>query len=147
MTRVDFYVLAAADATENGRWQIAGRLAEKAYGLGHAVHLHVANSEHMQKLDQFLWTWRDASFLPHACLDDDLATAPGARVPVTLGAGQEPLPDTEILINLGDEVPGFFSRMERVMEIVGGDEKTRSAARQRFRFYRDRGYDLTSHNL
>lgn len=145
MTKVDFYVV--EDQTEIARWRVAGRLAEKGWRLGHAVHVHTSNAEQATRLDQYLWTFRDGSFLPHALIDDALSNLSDSPYPVVVGAGTEPLPATGILINLGDEVPGFFSRIDRVMEIVGGDARTRSAARERFKFYRDRGYDLTSHNL
>ncbi|NNF15557.1 MAG: DNA polymerase III subunit chi [Gammaproteobacteria bacterium] len=145
MTKIDFYVV--EDQAEMARWRIAGRLAEKAYHLGHTVHVHAANPEQATRLDQFLWTFRDGSFLPHARIGDTAVNPPDTAVPVMVGAGEEPLPDTQILINLGDDVPGFFSRIDRVMEIVGGNDKTRAAARARFKFYRDRGYDLTSHKL
>ena len=44
-------------------------------------------------------------------------------------------------------VPPFFSRFERVVEIVNQDETQRQLARERFKYYRDRGYDLHTHNL
>jgi DNA polymerase-3 subunit chi len=50
-----------------------------------------------------------------------------------------------VLINLHELPPPFFSRFERLAEIVSVDGAT--AARERFRFYRERGYDLRTHNL
>ena len=52
-----------------------------------------------------------------------------------------------VLINLHDAAPPFFSRFERLAEIVGADEAGTAAARERFRFYRERGYELRTHNL
>jgi len=67
---------------------------------------------------------------------------------VIIGQGEEPDPEhRDLLINLSDQVPLFFSRFERVAEIVGGNEAARKQARERFRFYRDRGYPLNSHEL
>jgi len=51
------------------------------------------------------------------------------------------------MINLGLEVPPFFSRFERVLEMVDGDAVQRAKSRERYKFYRDRGYELSSHNL
>jgi len=145
MTRVDFYVV--DDNSETARWRVACRLAEKANSLGHAVHVHTSNKNQASDLDRFMWTYRDGSFVPHALIGDPLGESTATPAPVLIGTGEEPKTDTEILINLCSEVPGFFSRMDRVMEIVGGDEQTRAAARERFKFYRERGYDLKSHNL
>jgi len=52
-----------------------------------------------------------------------------------------------VLINLGDDVPAFFDRFERVLEIVHGDKANRGPSRQRFKQYRDRGLAPESHNL
>jgi DNA polymerase-3 subunit chi len=52
-----------------------------------------------------------------------------------------------VLINLHDAPPPFFSRFERLAEVVGADEAGAAAARERFRFYRERGYELRTHNL
>jgi DNA polymerase-3 subunit chi len=54
---------------------------------------------------------------------------------------------TQILLNLDHDLPGFFSRFERVLEIVGADPGDRQAARERYRFYQQRGYELHKHDL
>jgi len=56
-------------------------------------------------------------------------------------------PFAVLLINLGLDVPGFFSRFERVAEVVDGDETQKAKGRERFRFYKDRGYPLETHKL
>lgn len=142
MTRVDFYILDGGIAGDGSR--TACRIAEKAYTLGQKIFLHTSSAENAAALDEFLWTFRDGSFIPHALLGSEAAT----DSPVIIGHGQEPDPShRDLLINLGDEVPLFFSRFERVAEIVAGDETTRARARERFRFYRDRGYPLNTHDL
>jgi DNA polymerase III subunit chi len=50
-----------------------------------------------------------------------------------------------VLINLHETPPPFFSRFERLAEIVSEDGA--AAARERFRFYRERGYELRTHNM
>lgn len=145
MTRVDFYVI--ADESEHARLNVACRLAEKAHVHGHRVHVHTNSAADSSTFDQHLWTYRDGGFVPHALVDDDINTRFPNAAPILIGHGHEPQSNTEILINLANAVPDFFSRLDRVMEIVGGDASTRAAARERFKFYRDRGYDLKSHNL
>jgi len=43
--------------------------------------------------------------------------------------------------------PSMFSRFQRLVEIVGTDADDREDARARFRFYRDRGYEIRTHQL
>ncbi|MEM7083630.1 MAG: DNA polymerase III subunit chi [Pseudomonadota bacterium] len=145
MTRVDFYVI--ADESDAARLTVVCRLAEKAHAHGQTVHVHTESKSAAQSLDAHMWTFRDGSFIPHALADDDITNQHDSLVPVKIGHGQEPRANTDILINLTNTVPDFFSRYDRVMEIVGGDANTRGAARERFKFYRDRGYNLNSHNL
>jgi DNA polymerase-3 subunit chi len=142
VTRVDFYVLGEAASGDGQR--TACRIAEKAYRLGQKIYVHTSSPQSAAFLDDFLWTFRDGSFVPHALAGSEAATIS----PVIIGQGQDPDPaHRDLLINLADEVPLFFSRFERVAEIVAGDESTRKMARERFRFYRDRGYPLNTHEL
>jgi DNA polymerase-3 subunit chi len=51
-------------------------------------------------------------------------------------------------VNLRREVPPFFSRFHRLVEIVAAaDEDDAHEARTRFRYYRDRGYELRTHDM
>lgn len=139
MTQVDFYVL--PDATPRGRTLFVCRLAEKVFGLGQRSFVHLASADEARELDELMWTFRDRSFLPHALVDS------GNGEPVLLGCGQEPATDCHLLINLAPEVPAFFSRFERVAEVVDADPQIRAQGRERFRFYKDRGYPLETHAL
>jgi DNA polymerase IIIc chi subunit len=58
---------------------------------------------------------------------------------------QKPLGD--VMINLDQTVPAFFGQFERVAEIVSGDDTARDQARQRYKYYRDRGYTINTHNI
>lgn len=141
MTRVDFYIV--EDTNTQARQRLACRLAEKAYALDHTIYIHTDDRQQAEQLDQLLWTFRDGSFIPH-CLQDD-KVAPEAAI--IIGHGAEPEDHNRVLINLSQEVPAFFSRFERVAEVIAGDEQARHAGRERFKFYRDRGYELNTHNL
>lgn len=140
MTRVDFYILGKAGGD---RRRTACRLADKAYRSGHRVYLHAASEAEAHALDELLWTFQAGSFVPHARYPAD----PALPVPVLIGHSGEPEVEPDVLINLTDELPRFFARFERVLEIVEADEAARHRARERFRFYRERGYPLASHEI
>ncbi len=132
MTRIDFYV-ASEDAP-----RVACRVAEKAWKLGHKVYVHTKDPTDAQKLDELMWTFRDVAFVPHSLSED---------APVRIGHSAPPEGFDSLLVNLADEVPAFFSKFERVAEVVSGDESAKAQARERFRFYRDRGYELETHQV
>ena len=141
MTRVDFYVLDSGGAA--ARNTLACRLVEKAYLRGHQIYVHTSSSADARQLDDMLWTFRAGSFVPH-CLQEDANETP---CPVHIGAGETTEGATDVLINLAADVPPFFSRFERVIEVVTPDAPVRDEARERYRYYRDRGYALESHNI
>ena len=147
MTRVDFYVL--EQHHHEARQRFACRLAEKAWQQGNKVYIHTDSAEQSQRMDELLWTFRLGSFIPHS-LDSDSSDE---AVAVHIGHGDElhephaPQHHDQVLINLAAEVPLFFSRFERVADLVDQDEATRQQGRQRFRFYRDRGYPLENHTI
>ena len=141
MTRVDFYILQQDD--ERGRPLLACRLADKAFRLGHKVYIHTDSESQTVQLDELLWTFSAGSFVPHAPFSEEAL----ASHPVLIGHDAEPHSHIDVLVNLAAEVPLFFSRFDRVAEIIGGDAEQKHSGRERYRFYRDRGYALETHNV
>ncbi|HEX2668789.1 MAG TPA: DNA polymerase III subunit chi [Gammaproteobacteria bacterium] len=139
MTQVDFYILESDGP--RGRLMFACKLADKVVGMGHKVFVQAPDEGTARELDDLMWTYHDRSFLPH-CL-----AGAEPEVPVHIGHGTEPGEGFHLLINLGAAVPGFFARFERVAEVVDGDETRKAEGRERFRFYKDRGYPLETHKL
>ncbi|MGB1221928.1 MAG: DNA polymerase III subunit chi [Alcanivoracaceae bacterium] len=139
MTEVWFYVANGSDA--NNRGQLLRRLLERALRSPRQLYLHVQDSQQAAQLDD--WLWQPAhSFLPHGPARPD---GPGEQV--VIGHGPDPGPCHDILVNLADDIPDFFSRFQRVAELVAGSDNEKSMARDRWRFYRDRGYPVTKHEL
>jgi DNA polymerase-3 subunit chi len=141
MTRVDFYIIEGSGTTV--RPLFACRLVEKAYARGHQVYINTGTSVQLRQLDDLLWTFRDGSFLPHSIYEQ----AGSEKPPILLGHATEPLECNDVLVNLSQEVPSFFSRFNRMAELVDGDAAQRTAARERYRFYKDRGYTIKTHTL
>ena len=141
MTQVDFYIL--KDSSPQAQAMLTCRLSEKAFRKGHQVFINTASSEQRKQLDDMLWTFTAGSFLPHG----RYAEQSDSTHPVLLGHAVEPEGPSDVLVNLSSEVPTFFRRFNRVAELVGGDDTQRQAARERYRFYKDRGYTLNTHDL
>ncbi|MCY1220022.1 DNA polymerase III subunit chi [compost metagenome] len=118
------------------------RLVRKAYGAGQKVVIHGAPAQ-LADLDARLWTFSALDFLPHCGLE-----SPNAAVtPILLAATTEGVPHHQLLINLSDQPPAQFASFERLIEVVGSGAAAREAGRQRYRFYRERGYPLTHHDI
>ena len=139
MTRVDFYILPDVDL--EARRRFACRLACLAVTRGQRVHVHLDDAAASTDFDALLWAYPDNRFVPHA-VGGELQTI---DAPVLIG---HTVPDhdfADLLINLGGAVPSFFGRFERVAEIIV--QQLREDGRQRYKFYRDRGYPLFHHEL
>jgi DNA polymerase-3 subunit chi len=137
MTRIDFYFEAG------DKLQVACRLSAKAAQQKLRVLIYTADEAGAQRIDKLLWTWQSTAFLPHCMTRSPLAT----QTPVLITHDPEDTPHDEVLLNLHHERPPAFSRFQRLVEIVGRDDEDREAARARFRFYRDRGYEIVNHDL
>ena len=141
MTRVDFYVLPAGTPDPV---LTACKLCEKAVNQGLRVYLHAA-PDTVEALDGALWSFRQGSFIAHETWRGQPMAEP--LPPVLLGELEPPSSHYAVLITLVDEIPAWFSRFERVLEIVCGDDDARRRSRARFKSYRDRGFPLQTHEL
>jgi DNA polymerase-3 subunit chi len=144
MTRVDFYVLPEGAGPPEGAAMTACKLCDKAAAAGKRIYVYAPDPALADTVDSLLWSFRQGSFVAH----ERLAPALAEPLPAALiGGAEPPEPYQDVMINLGADVPPFFSRFERVLEIVDGDAAQRAKSRERFKFYRDRGYELATHTL
>ena len=132
MTRIDFYRYA------QDKVRFACRLAAKAQSQSSRMVVYSPRREVLDELDRALWTFQATGFLPHCFVEAPLAD----ETPVILATSGEALPHHDVLLNLGEEWPPFFASFERLLEIVGADDDDKARARERYSFYKKRGYDI-----
>ncbi|MCZ7561214.1 MAG: DNA polymerase III subunit chi [Burkholderiaceae bacterium] len=137
MTRVDFHFNAA------DKFGYGCRLVRKIYRARLKVLVWCDDAVRLDEFDRLLWTFSQQDFIPHVGAGDPLA----ADTPVLLAAEPVETPFHEVLVNLGSATPPMFSRFDRLIEVVASGQADREAARERWRFYRDRGYPLGRHDL
>ena len=132
MTRIDFYRYA------EDKLQFACRLAARAWGAKSRVIVWSPDPEKLSAFDRMLWTYESVKFVPHCRVGDALAP----DTPILLTGATEGLPHHDVLMNLGDAWPPFFATFDRLLEIVTSDEQDKQLARNRYAFYKERGYDI-----
>jgi DNA polymerase-3 subunit chi len=137
LTQVFFYH-GAADKIAAACALLSGAYAKKKPMLVFAPEKEIANS-----VDRMLWTNPALSFVPHCRADSPLA----AETPILITDSLETLPQDERLMNLSQIVPPGFSRFQSLIEVVGQADDERTAARDRVRFYKDRGYEVSYFDL
>jgi DNA polymerase-3 subunit chi len=137
MTRIDFAINAP------DKLQYACRVVRKKVSEGAKVVVYCADAARMAEFDRALWTFSALDFIPHVAAGDPLAD----RTPVLLASTAIDTPHHDLLINLDPEWPPFFARFEQMIDLVSADEEDKASGRARYKFYRDRGYELTHHDL
>lgn len=136
MTAIDFYSRVADPL------RLAARLVAMAVEQHGSARVLTADPTATTFLDRLLWQEPAVSFLPHCRLGHPAAE----ETPVLIDDALEHEGPAAVLINLHREPPPFFSRFERLIEIVGAEEGDLTAGRARFRFYRERGYEIRNHD-
>ena len=137
MTTIDFYTHVDDPVA------VAARLVAKAWPAHPAVRVLTPDAQATERLDKLLWSAPATGFLPHCRLQSALAGA----TPIIVDHATEHEGPACVLINLAAAPPAFFSRFERLAEIVGVDDDAAAAGRERYRYYRERGYELRAHNM
>ena len=137
MTEIDFYT------NLSDKLAFACQLAAKVVARGSRLVIFAPDESLSRQLDALLWSQPALGFLPHCHASHALA----AETPVLLAEQAYEVPHHETLLCLADTQPSFFSRFDRLLEIVSTDEGDKASARDRYRFYRDRGYTIRSHAM
>src|SRR5262245_5680629 len=125
MTSIDFYTHVV------DRLAIAARIVAKAAAAHGSVRVLTPDAATTEALDRVLWTVPATGFLPHCRMGSPLA----AHTPVWIDHILSHEGPAAVLVNLHDDPPPFFSRFERLAEIVG--EGDAAAGRERYKFYRE----------
>lgn len=137
MTRIDFHVLGSAEPT----WvqHYVCRLVDKAWRKNHRILVH-CEPDWLTPLDEQLWSFRSGAFIPHQHIESGACA-------VNLCSDGNCADHHDILINLSRQQPEFFSRFNRMFELVLDDDDWKTQKRAHFRFYQSRGYVVKSHSV
>lgn len=133
MTEIKFFF------NVDNKMNFACKLAKRAYDDGRKLVVYAPSPALADEFDRALWTFSQLSFVPHVKASHALA----AETPIVIAHDDTCLPHHEALLNLCNEPPAFFSRFEALRELVLADDEDRALARERARFYKSRGFDVT----
>jgi DNA polymerase-3 subunit chi len=147
--QVDFYVLAESAPPAE---QLACRLSLMSWEQGHRVSVLAPDENAARSLDELMWDYPPARFLPH----ERGAPGPGAAgqgaagwgAPVSIVSSADQLgADRDVVVNLGNEAVPDPGRFHRLLEIVPAEPHLREASRDKFRYYRKLGLQPSKHDV
>ena len=135
MSEVGFYHLKATPLE-----RALPRLLERALAEGHRVVVLAGSAERVSQLDALLWTYSEASFMPHGSARD----ANMRRQPVFLTERHEN-PNAATMLVLVDGVnSGQLAAFARCCDMFdGNDPGAVEAARKRWSEAKSAGHQLT----
>lgn len=134
MTRIEFYF------NVSDKYQKVAELSEKALAKGRKLTIFTENDAMSSEVQSALWQHNPTSFLANSKVDE----VDSIYSPIVIDALGANFLQDDVLINLQPVQTLFFSRFRYLVELVGHAEADKAAARARFRFYKDRGYDIKS---
>jgi DNA polymerase III subunit chi len=139
MTSVAFHFNAPA------KLAYACRLLRKAAASGSRVAV-LGDAALLAKLDEQLWSFSALDFVPHGHAQS-LNEPQRNHTPIWLCSEAEQGVGQQVLVNLTQAIPSGVERFERVIEVVSQDEADRQSARQRWKYYTERGMEIVRHDL
>ena len=137
MTSIDFYTRCSDPL------RVVVQLVAKAWAQHGSVRVVTADEETTAALDGLMWKWPATAFLPHCRLASGLAT----ETPIIIDHVPDHRGPAAVLVNMQPEPPAFFARFERLAEIVADGDDATAAGRERWKYYKQRGYALRSHDM
>ena len=139
MTKVDFYLLPGTQQRSDGD-RFACRLVDKAFRAGSSILLCSNSQQHAAELDALLWQIPISGFIPHSA-------DPNLHSKVKIDYNGSDTHHDDCLINLSSTVPEYSSRFRRICEIVVYSDEARELSRKRFKYYKDRGFPIETHEI
>jgi DNA polymerase-3 subunit chi len=118
------------------------QLLEKTVAKGWRAIVRTGQPDHLDAIDQGLWTYSDDSFLAHGLAGEPLAD----RQPILLsGEGDGPAPNgAQALFLIEGAEAGDLSSYERcILLFDGGDETALNAARARWSRFKADGHPVS----
>ncbi|HDL5699315.1 TPA: DNA polymerase III subunit chi [Mannheimia haemolytica] len=140
MKQVQFYLLSQADAAELSAAEMqACELAAQAWRLGKRVLIACETEQQALNIDEALWARDPDSFVPHN-LSGEITTYP---TPIEIAwKGKRNAQRRDLLISLQTELPEFIGSFTQIIDFVPVEETAKAQARERYKQYRQLGWQL-----
>ncbi len=158
--QVDFYIISEHSQKDSN--QLVCQLCEKALEQNLSIFIYTESAEQAYLLDELLWTYKADSFIAHNNLFAQ-SIRPSSKqkifqYPVIIGSDLSTEQtvntpqDNHLLINLSstnliERYTTITQKFSRIAEVVGKNNNEKAIARDRYRFYREKGYTLNKYDL
>lgn len=141
--RVDFFFGA------QNRFRDSCFILQKQYFSGQQFMVYLSDQRALAHFDRLLWGFQPTAFVPHALAD----TPQAAQAPIVLCHQPKQLETAQKwleqpwVLNLDNQAIPFEPHSQRIIEVVSTQTECRQLARQRWRAYQSKGYQLQAQEL
>lgn len=145
MKQVQFYILSQTQIGElSAQEALACDLAAKAWRQGKRVLIACETEEQAFTIDEALWAREADDFVPHN-LSGEVTTY---ATPIEISwKGKRNAQRRDVLISLQTALPDFINSFNQIVDFVPVDESQKAQARERYKQYRQLGWQLTTEQV
>lgn len=147
MKQVTFYLLSETSPTEsNGepllaQEYLACELAAQAWRAGKRVLISCETEQQALQIDDALWARDPDQFVPHNLSGE--ATTYATPIEISW-KGKRNAQRRDLLISLQQTLPEFISSFQQIIDFVPVDEQQKAQARERYKQYRQLGWQMAT---
>ncbi|MDG3087092.1 DNA polymerase III subunit chi [Vibrio hannami] len=141
MPTATFYIIQpeSPQSTSDGFEEYVLFLIKHFVSQGAKLYLNTADKQEAEKWDDKLWQLSGDSFLPHNLVSE----GPKNGTQLEIGYNKlKPSWNRQIIINLSKDETIFARTSAQVVDFVPCDEKAKQLARERYKLYRQAGFQM-----
>ncbi|QLB21027.1 DNA polymerase III subunit chi [Vespertiliibacter pulmonis] len=147
MKQVQFYLLSQNDEQDSelsSMEQQACDLAAQAWRAGKRVIIACETEQQALNIDDALWARNADDFVPHNLSGE--ATTYATPIEISW-KGKRNTQRRDLLISLQTTIPDYINSFNQIIDFVPVDEKQKVQARERYKQYRQLGWQLSTVNV
>ncbi|WP_038175341.1 MULTISPECIES: DNA polymerase III subunit chi [Vibrio] len=146
MANATFYIVPpdSAQASPEGFAHYVLFLAQHFAKQGAKVYLNCNDKVHAEQIAERFWQVDPAQFIAHNLVGE------GPKYATNIEIGYQavkPSWNRQLVINLADNKTTFANKFAEVVDFVPCEEKAKQLARERYKIYRQAGYQLQTVNI
>ncbi|WP_428772889.1 DNA polymerase III subunit chi [Vibrio sp.] len=141
MPNANFYLIQpqSAQASQSGFHDYVLYLAKHFSAQGAKVYLNCQDKTEAEQLAELFWQLPVDQFVAHNLVGE----GPRYATPIEIGHCQtRPSWNRQLVINLAQTDTTFANQFSEVVDFVPCEEKAKQLARERYKIYRQAGYQL-----
>lgn len=146
MAIATFYIIEenSLQDSEQGHIDYVIYLASYFANLGARVYINAQNKAQAEAIDEAFWQQDPEQFQAHNLIGE----GPQYATPVEIGYSKlKPHRNRQLVINMANDDTNFAETFVQVVDFVPCEEKSKQQARERYKIYRQKGFEMQTINI